>query len=382
MQGTARSALDVLLARMQPTLGADELAQQTPHVQWLSTPTWATESGCAWQRPVDDEPVQRKARTPRPRPGGPLAARHSFTTLTQRHAQHSFDPDTSAGDESDVDDTPLAIMDADTERAEVAPIADTTAHPRLLALAAVRGADFGNAVHAIFEHRAVGEPISAQRELIGNSLDEAGVRRREIERADLVDALVERLQAALDAPLGVAGAPALCLADLPAVDLRAEMAFHFPLERASMTRLRAACAQHGEPDLVPTSTQSLSGLMTGKIDLIFHHDGRYHLLDYKGNHLGDTLADYTGARLQEKMQDNHYRFQALLYCVALDRYLRQRLGAAYRRGAHLGECFYLFIRAAGLGMGAGVWRHRFPDALLDEVGAVFDTGIVMQETAR
>ena len=381
-QGSARSALDVLLARMQPAPGTDGLARQTAHVQWLSAPTWASEDYCAWRPAATEAPLPRSARTARPRPAAPLAARHSFTTLTQHHAPHPFDPGTSAGDESDIDDAPLAIVEADDEPAPPAAVADAGPHPRLLALAAIRGADFGNALHAIFEHRVVGVSIDAQRVLVETCLDEAGVRRREIERAVLVDALVERVQAALDAPLGATGAPMLRLDDLPAADLRAEMAFHFPLERASMALLREACARHGEHDLIPAGTQGLSGLMTGKIDLVFQHEGRCHLLDYKGNYLGDRLADYSGARLREKMQDNQYRFQALLYCVALDRYLRQRLGAAYRRDAHLGECFYLFVRAAGLGAGAGIWRQRFPDALLDDVGAVFDSGIATREPMR
>lgn len=137
-----------------------------------------------------------------------------------------------------------------------------------------------------------------------------------------------------------------------------------------MEDLRAACGAHGEPHLVPTSQRVLSGLMNGKIDLTFHHDGRFHVLDYKGNYLGDTLANYTGDALVAQMDRSRYRFQALLYSVAVDRYLRQRLGTSYCRTQQLGECVYLFVRAAGLGPDAGIWRHRFSDGLLDSVGAV------------
>ena len=71
------------------------------------------------------------------------------------------------------------------------------------------------------------------------------------------------------------------------------------------------------------------------------------------------------------MQAASYRFQALLYTVALERYLVQRLGSTYRRAEHLGDAWYLFIRATGLhlpdGTPCGIWRHRFSDALLDVV---------------
>jgi exodeoxyribonuclease V beta subunit len=81
------------------------------------------------------------------------------------------------------------------------------------------------------------------------------------------------------------------------------------------------------------------------------------------------------------MDASHYRFQALLYTVAVDRYLRQRLGADYRREEQLGECVYLFIRAAGLAPDAGIWRHRFSSGLLDAVGEVLAAGSTTAEVA-
>lgn len=73
------------------------------------------------------------------------------------------------------------------------------------------------------------------------------------------------------------------------------------------------------------------------------------------------------------MDAHHYRFQALLYSLALERYLRSRLGPAYRRADHLGDCWYLFLRATGLhlpdGRACGIWRQRFDDALLDAAQA-------------
>jgi len=94
------------------------------------------------------------------------------------------------------------------------------------------------------------------------------------------------------------------------------------------------------------------------------------VLDYKSNFLGERLADYAPAALTAAMDAHAYRFQALLYSVALQRYLRQRL-PGYDAGRHLGEAIYLFVRGVGLGPDAGVWRQRFSPALLDAVDAVF-----------
>ena len=96
------------------------------------------------------------------------------------------------------------------------------------------------------------------------------------------------------------------------------------------------------------------------------------MLDYKTNRAGDgrLLSGYAPQRLEAIMAQHHYPFQALLYTLALERYLRQRLHA-YERARHLGHTIYLFVRAAGLAPQAGIWARRFDDRLLDAVDAVF-----------
>jgi exodeoxyribonuclease V beta subunit len=205
------------------------------------------------------------------------------------------------------------------------------------------------------------------------------VRPRKGELKEVSDALAERINRTLKTPLAEPQGPRLW--DLAAADMRAELEFNYALDGASLRALRTACEQHGEPGLVPAREQTLAGLMNGKIDLVFAHGGRFHVLDYKGNQLARgaraSLEDYAPEALEPKMQASGYRLQALLYTVAVERYLRERLGAAYRRERHLGDCWYLFVRAVGLslpdGRPCGVWRHRFSDALLDAVQAVLST---------
>ena len=50
----------------------------------------------------------------------------------------------------------------------------------------------------------------------------------------------------------------------------------------------------------------LNGMLGGFIDLVFTWDGRYHVLDYKTNWLGTSLADYAGAALDDAMRAHHY----------------------------------------------------------------------------
>lgn len=373
--GTARSALDVMLARMEPAPGSPELVQATPAIAWCEG------LPAADQAPrLDADDADAPERQARPLPAeidGPLPGRHSFTTLTRGLWGPVLDPGAAAGDELDAGLLPEPLPEGAADALDT--VAVPAPDPAIALLSPVRGADFGNAVHAIFENRAVGQPLSEQHGLIRRQLDAFGVRHPDIAPEQLVERLAARLQAVLDAPLDASGS--LRLGALGAGDQRAEMEFFFALDGASMRRLRAACAAHGEPALVPPGDRVLAGLMNGKIDLAFRHGGRVHVLDYKGNHLGDTVADYAGDQLRARMDQSHYRFQALLYTVAVERYLRQRLGGVYRRDAHLGDVWYLFIRAVGLQPGAGVWHARFGDGLLDAVQAELATRHGLEEGA-
>ena len=118
---------------------------------------------------------------------------------------------------------------------------------------------------------------------------------------------------------------------------------------------------------------TLRGWLTGSIDAVFRlpcADGhRYVLVDYKTNRLhrpddAVPLDAYRGARLVEAMVHSHYPLQALLYAVALHRFLAVRLGAAYRPEVHLGGVAYLFLRGMVGDATAGVFSWQPPVALV------------------
>lgn len=350
-----QSALQAMLARRQ----RDDVAS-AGQITWLER--WPLAPGAFYSDPGIGRDGPRVARELPQAAPGPLPSRHSFTTLSRFASGAQLDPEAAALDEAEA-----AAPEEPVEPQKAEP------HPQLLALASARGADFGNAVHAIFERRIVGIALSEQRDLIRHQLALHNVVSRELSSQQLLERLGERLQAVLDAPLD--SVSNLSLGALRGEDLRAEMEFNFALQGASMRRLQDICRQPDGSSLVPQSQRTLAGLMTGKIDLCFRQDGRVQVLDYKGNYLGDSLADYQAESLQDKMDAEHYRFQALIYTVAVDRYLRQRI-TGYRREDHLGDCWYLFVRAVGLAPGAGIWRHRFAADLLDAVDAELSRGLL------
>jgi exodeoxyribonuclease V beta subunit len=106
-------------------------------------------------------------------------------------------------------------------------------------------------------------------------------------------------------------------------------------------------------------------MLTGVMDLVFEHGGRYHLVDYKTN----LLPAYDADALREAIAAHDYDLQYLLYVLALHRWLRQVLHG-YDYDEHVGEAHYLFLR--GLREGGGVHCDRPPRALIEAMDALFD----------
>lgn len=346
----ARSALDAMLASAIGE-GSIQALAELPGVA-LEEATWPGEFH-AFSVPDEATTTRLVARRMPTLP--PTEQRYSFSALT-RHHPASTTEDSAASDEAGREGPALP---------DVTPSPVAQPHPELQRLEAVKGTRIGNAIHMIFEDREIGRPVADQPELVRQALKQHDVDEPRLPPERLAPLLAQRIDAALAAEL----LPGLRLGDLPAPSLRAEMGFHFPLDAVSLDALRRTAQVHGEPALVPAGpAHTLRGLMTGKIDLTLEHGGRFHVLDYKGNWLGATVADYQGDALTHAMDHHHYRFQALIYTVAVHRYLRQRV-PGYDPARHLGEGIYLFVRAAGLAPGAGVWAHRFSDALVEAVDA-------------
>ena len=122
----------------------------------------------------------------------------------------------------------------------------------------------------------------------------------------------------------------------------------------------------------------LQGLMTGLIDLTYLHEGRWYVLDYKSN----RLAGYGPAQLDEAMAHSEYDLQALIYTLALHRWLRFRLGDNYDYARDFGGVRYVFCRGldATRADAQGVQAWRFAPGLVHELDALF-AGQTMEAAA-
>jgi len=108
--------------------------------------------------------------------------------------------------------------------------------------------------------------------------------------------------------------------------------------------------------------------MRGFIDLLFHHEGRYFVVDWKSHDLGPDLEDYGPGELARAMKEGVYTFQALIYAVAVHRYLKLRL-TGYTFDTHFGGIFYVFVRGVDPAGDSGICRIKPSEALLERVAA-------------
>jgi exodeoxyribonuclease V beta subunit len=125
-----------------------------------------------------------------------------------------------------------------------------------------------------------------------------------------------------------------------------EMEFWLPADHIEARAMDAHCRGHVLPgvDRPALAERQLHGMLMGFADLVFEHQGRYWVLDYKSNYLGEDDTAYTADALAHAMAHHRYDVQAAIYMLALHRLLQQRLGADYAPAQHLGGAIYLFLR--------------------------------------
>ena len=125
-------------------------------------------------------------------------------------------------------------------------------------------------------------------------------------------------------------------------------------------------AQAAGQALPPLEVVAFRGMVTGIIDLVFEHEGRFYIADYKSNFLGGQFGDYERPGLAQAVYERRYDLQYQLYTLALHRYLRQRL-RGYDYARHFGGIYYLFLRGMRplSGPACGVYFERPAPALVE-----------------
>ncbi|MDH3632332.1 MAG: PD-(D/E)XK nuclease family protein, partial [Gammaproteobacteria bacterium] len=198
------------------------------------------------------------------------------------------------------------------------------------------GSHIGLLIHSLLENLDFQQHSGQQcRQLFPRYLPRSGLA------AEHEQTLVMWLEQVRLTPLDEAG---MTLSDLANKHRLNELSFDFALDHLDIEALNQFMQSLSPKPLKALSSPEFHGLMTGVIDLVFVHQGRYYIADYKSNFLGTRLEDYDPEKLQLAMLDRRYDLQSLLYSLALHRFLQQRLHD-YNFEQHFGGAYYLFLRA-------------------------------------
>lgn len=346
----------------EPT-GANEAALRPSAPSELATAVWRREIDRAWRRT-------------------------SYSGLTA--AVHALPPPPAAG-----------VVEDEAEPGEGG--VPTAPGPRSPMADLPGGTAFGTCVHQVFESLDWYAPLAADvpalhERLVAECAEAIATNPVSV----TADALAEALLPGLLTPLGPLTGDRPLVA-LPVTDRLNELEFELPLgsgsRRATLRDLAAVLASGlppddpltGYPELLTDpalADQVLLGFLTGSIDAVLRVPGpagpRFVVVDYKTNRISaepELLQTHFGqTAMTGEMLRSHYPLQALLYQVALHRFLARRL-PGYRPELHLGGAGYLFVRGLGGpepmldgGLPTGVFAWQPPATTVVAVSRLLDGG--------
>jgi exodeoxyribonuclease V beta subunit len=220
----------------------------------------------------------------------------------------------------------------------------------LLRFNLAKGAHTGNLLHDILEHTDFNAPD--WQEAMHWPLQKYGELTAGYQAEDLQSWLAQMINSPLgNSALDIDNSEPFSLADLKQTKTLRESEFYYPMCSASTDKLTQILSKHRNTHSQSTQQsivrlpayQQLKGMMHGFIDLIFEHNNKYYICDYKSSHLGNDFSDYNQQAMKENIEKNHYDLQYLIYALALHRYLSHSLDN-YDVEQHFGGTYYLYLR--------------------------------------
>ena len=254
-------------------------------------------------------------------------------------------------------DNGVSLPDRDNEAIDSSALQKVNDNSHLLRFVLTKGAHTGNFLHDILEHVDFAAPDWQK------ALKWPMLKYGELPLGFSKEQLIHWLEDIFATPLLVFTSETehhFCLSDLYPQKCLREAEFYFPLHKASTVKLMALLSSHRDnaknvlsgdflavnkrrADVTLPVLSSLKGMMHGFIDLIFEHQGKYYICDYKSNHLGDDFEAYAPTLLQQNIEKHNYDLQYLIYALALHRYLKNTL-VDYDADSHFGGVYYLYLR--------------------------------------
>jgi exodeoxyribonuclease V beta subunit len=207
-----------------------------------------------------------------------------------------------------------------------------------------KGASAGSCIHEIFENIDFTffeeEPV---KKLINDALTRYNIEN--IWQQTIFDMVNKVLNTSV-----LPGMQEFSLKNISKNGRLSELEFYYPLNLITSAGLANIFRKYGI-NISNNFTASLEhlgftphrGFIKGYMDLVFHYKEKYFIVDWKSNHLGNDIQDYSPEKINTVMDDNYYILQYYIYTVALHRFLLLRK-ADYDYSKHFGGVIYIFVR--------------------------------------
>ncbi len=181
------------------------------------------------------------------------------------------------------------------------------------------GSDMGSLLHKVLELVPLGALDKKEiKKIVANEM-------RGSEGASWQDIVEHMITQALTCPLPLLDKP-FSLTDIDPKRVYRETEFLFPWHH----------------NLKIEGFDPSEGFLKGVIDLMFQHNGKYYILDWKSNWLGPSSEFYSKEYLEQAMHQHRYFIQAKVYREALKNYLKNVDSQPFE--AIFGGAIYFFLR--------------------------------------
>jgi exodeoxyribonuclease V beta subunit len=222
-----------------------------------------------------------------------------------------------------------------------------------------KGAKAGTFLHTVFENIDYNEPNSEKNAEIINEL--LLLEGYEAEWCPVIQKLASDT---LTKPIS---SDSVVLGSLDKDQILCEMEFVFPINKLKASAVSRLCAEHDpmSANLSELNFFDVSGMLKGFIDLTFECNGKFYVLDWKSNHLGDSHDHYTQDAIKTAMRDHRYDLQYQIYSLALHKYLQSRV-PDYSYEEHFGGAIYLFLRGINAENDNGIFYSKPSEDFLNQ----------------
>lgn len=229
-----------------------------------------------------------------------------------------------------------------------------------------RGANVGTALHSIFEHLNFADSASWDQTLM-----DASKYYSTIIKEESLDHFKQLVAHVMNAELPGNGEK-FTLNSVTNEQKLPELEFCFSMDKVNRTTINELLGE--EADLAGES--DLEGLMMGFIDLVFKHNGKYYILDWKSNHLGNSTENYNKGCMNEAMKANNYNLQYMIYTLAVKRWLETKI-ADFDYDQHFGGVIYVFLRGVREGHETGIYMARPSREIIEGLEKVFVRQLIL-----